>query len=276
MTPEEHLDPAVTTRSGGIASESLRWIDATQPYPASGLRMSARAWDRLAEAEGAGFLARIRKRPAADPELVRLGLLDTMGAPTGHGREVLAIRSRPTLFLTATADGGGRSATWGGYFSRTRALVCAEPQNVSASSDIEHDGVLDVRLCSPSEALGLLAAWIGLHPVWTFSHEPHNGEYGVDEIERRIAAEGSVPPPLPAGSSWPVSNAWDAGQWTRIDYGVPRTGLQTKLIRAGDAAWFAPGPGRNDTVFLEPYAPSDILRDILALFQDSMAALSRN
>lgn len=69
--------------------------------------------------------------------------------------------------------------------------------------------------------------------------------------------------------SRPVVGAVRADGWRTRAAGLT-------LIRAGDAAWFAPEPGSDGSVLLSPYAPSDVLRDLVALVQDSTARRGRS
>ena len=56
---------------------------------------------------------------------------------------------------------------------------------------------------------------------------------------------------------------------------MPRTGIGQKLIRAGDLDWFRPENRDDGLVELGTSATNDVMREVLAVYQESVDALVR-
>lgn len=182
------------------------------------------------------------------------------------------MRQRTVISLGAEARSGGSTSAWSCWIAPDRAVVAAGPQLVSPELPTDHR--LTLATTTESLALGLLISWMGIGPTWTFDHVDGPSVYRRDAVAARVAAVETIPA-VPVPSSWSVHRAWVAGRWTEFEFGVPRTRLGQKLIRAGDADWFRPADRDDRTVELHPCATNDVMREVLAVYQQSVEQLAR-
>ncbi|ROP61252.1 hypothetical protein [Curtobacterium sp. ZW137] len=264
------IDQAATARQG-LPRESLARVAVAQPYPAGGVRLSQDSWEALWKARRGRFF-RVRPSTPTFEELRAAGMITDAGAPSPAAQEYLDVRADTVIALGAEARSGGVTSKWSCWLSRDGAVIAAGPQLLS--TELPTDQRVTLALTTESFALGLLISWMGIGPTWTFEHGDDPSAYPRDAVEARIAAASSIPP-APEPASWSVDRAWQQGRWTEFEFGVPRTGIGQKLIRAGDLDWFRPENRDDGLVELGTSATNDVMREVLAVYQESVDALVR-
>ncbi|MFJ3385932.1 MULTISPECIES: hypothetical protein [unclassified Curtobacterium] len=267
---EVAIDQSAAERQG-LPRESLARVAAEQPYPTGGVRISQDGWEALWKARKGRFF-RVRPSAGAFEELRTAELITDAGAPSAAAQEYLDVRADTVIALGAEARSGGVTSKWSCWLSRDRAVIAAGPQLLS--TELPTDQRVSLALTTESFALGLLISWMGIGPTWTFEHGDGPSSYARDVVDARIAAGASIPP-APDPASWSVGRAWQQGRWTEFEFGVPRTGIGQKLIRAGDLDWFRPEIRDGGLVELHTAATNDVMREVLAVYQRSVDALVR-
>lgn len=264
------LDPLATQRRGA-PREALTRVAGEQRYPEDGVRILGPSWEALWRSRKGRFF-RVKPNSPTFEELRSAHLVTDAGTPSEAARAYLDVRERTVIALGAEARSGGVTSKWSCWIARDRAVIAAGPQ--LTSPDLPSDHRITLRLTTESAALGLLVSWMGIGPTWTFDHRDGPSVYSTAAVDARIAAKTTLPA-TPEPASWSVGRAWREGRWTEFEFGVPRTGLGQKLVRAGDLDWFRPEPHRDGSVELHTTATNDVLREVIAAYQGSVEALVR-
>lgn len=268
---EINVDAEVTARRGA-SREDLSRVAAEQMYPTGGIRVSYEAWTALWKARGGGRFLRIREGAPTYAELRRLDLITEKGVPTDLAHEYLDVRERATISMGAEGRSGGRRSTWSGWFGPDGVVVVAGPQLTTI--ELPTDDRLTLVLVQETFALGLLLSWLGIGPTWSFTDVGGPPDYARAEVDARVAAVDVVPP-IPDHAGWAVQRAWPEGRWTRFELAVPRTRMGQQFVRAGDLDWFRPVDRPGGRVQLEMFATNDVMREVLAVFRQSIDQLVR-
>lgn len=266
-----HIDAKAAERRGA-PREDLSRVAAEQTYPSGGIRVSHDAWTALWKARGGGRFLRVREGAPTYEELRGLDLITEKGVPTDLAHEYLDVRERATISMGAEARSGDRSSTWSGWFGPAGVVVAAGPQ--LTARELPVDDRLILVVVRETFALGLLLSWMGIGPTWSFTDAGGPADYDRAEVDARIAAVDAVPP-VPASAGWAVERAWPEGRWTRIELAVPRTRMGQQFIRAGDVDWFRPVDRPGGRLQLEMFATNDVMREVLAVFRQSVDQLVR-
>ncbi|KQO64993.1 hypothetical protein ASF23_02240 [Curtobacterium sp. Leaf261] len=252
--------------------EDLSRVAAEQRYLSGGIRVSYEAWTALWKARGGGRFLRIREGAPTYAELHGLDLITEKGVPTDLAHGYLDVRERATISMGAEGRSGGRRSTWSGWFGPDGVVVVAGPQ--LTTNELPTDDRLTLVLVQETFALGLLLSWMGIGPTWAATDEGGPADYDRAEVDARVAAVGDVPP-IPDHAGWAVERAWPEGRWTRFELAVPRTRMGQQFVRAGDLDWFRPVDRPGGRVQLEMFATNDVMREVLAVFRQSIDQLVR-
>ncbi|MCJ1712979.1 hypothetical protein [Curtobacterium sp. VKM Ac-2922] len=262
---------AATTERRGAPRESLARVAAAQRYPTGGVSITQGSWEALWRARKGRFF-RVKSSSPEFDELRSVELITDAGAPTPTADEFLQTREATVISLGAEAQSGGVTSKWSCWMAPDRVVIAAGPQLLEP--ELPTDQRVTLTVTTESFALGLLVSWMGIGPTWTFDHRDGPSAYPRDAVAARIAADRAIPP-APVPTSWSVGRAWPEGRWTEFVFGVPRTGIGQKLIRAGDLDWFRPENRDGGLVELHTSATNDVMREVLAVYRQSIDRLVR-
>ena len=249
-------------------SELLTRIPSLQPFPVSEMRMSRAAWEQLWKCRRRGLFSQIRKDSEAFRELVTLGLIDAHGRVTPEGAELVRVRADAKLLFGATADSGGRSTSFSGWYVGLEVLVSADVVGADGSPEVS------VHRTTVSGALALLVSWMRIGPAWVLAEED-GGEHDTAVVTRRVDAARGDEPALPDDAGWAMTRAWNAGEWTRYVVACPTNDRAHGYIRTGDVGWFSPETLPGDRTRLRNVVSVDVMRDVVELFLDGVQSTRR-
>ncbi|MEZ3159927.1 hypothetical protein AB1K54_05185 [Microbacterium sp. BWT-B31] len=138
----------------------------------------------------AGILPKALRDTAEAAELVSAGWLDERGKLSTPGSDAATALADGTAWVIAKVRRGSRAALLRAYPHRRGVLVVRDAH--PDESPLDSDRLRIVSHASNDQLPGLVAAWIGLGPAWSFT--PDADDIDPRDLESHLAHDPGVEP----------------------------------------------------------------------------------